>query len=103
MKAGSTLYSDELASCNGLDKLHAHKVINHAMQYVDGKIHVNGMENFWALLMRALGGTYEQAYRFNEWHGKNWDHFKRAIHRVTGRRVTWKRLTGQGHVSESIA
>ena len=86
------------------------------MQYVDGKIHVNGMENFWALLKRALGGTYvsvepfhlfryldEQAYRFNERHGQDWDRFKRAIHRVTSRRVTWKRLTGQDHVSESIA
>ena len=116
VKAGSTLYSDELASYNGLDKLYAHKVINHAVQYVDGKIHVNGMENFWALLKRALGGTYvsvepfhlfryldEQAYRFNERHGEDWDRFKRAVHRVTGRRVTWKRLTGQTHVSESIA
>ena len=116
VKAGSTLYSDELASYGGLDKLYAHKVINHAVQYVDGKIHVNGMENFWALLKRTLGGTYvsvepfhlfryldEQAYRFNERHGKDWDRFKRAIYRVTGRRVTWKRLTGQDHVSESIA
>ena len=86
------------------------------MQYVDGKIHVNGMENFWALLKRALGGTYvsvepfhlfryldEQAYRFNERHGKNWDRFKRAIHRVTGRRVTYRKLTGQDHVAASLA
>ena len=116
VKAGSTLYSDELASYNELDKLYAHKVINHAVQYVDGKIHVNGMENFWSLLKRALGGTYvsvepfhlfryldEQAYRFNERHGDDWDRFMRAIRHATGRRVTYQKLTGQAHVATSIA
>ena len=41
--AGSALYSDELKSYEGLDKDYAHKVINHAVKYVDGKIHTNGM------------------------------------------------------------
>ena len=47
-------------------------------QYVDGKVHTNGMENFWSLLKRGINGTYvsvepfhlfryldEQAFRFN--------------------------------------
>ena len=115
VKAGSALYSDELASYSGLDALYAHKVINHAVKYVDGNVHVNGMENFWALLKRALGGTYvsvepfhlfryldEQAYRFNERHGTDWDRFKRAIHRVTGRRIQYRKLTGQDHVAASV-
>ena len=76
--AGSALYSDDLKSYEGLEEMYAHGVINHAVKYVDGKIHVNGMENFWSLLKRALNGTYvsvepfhlfryldEQAYRFN--------------------------------------
>ena len=114
VKAGSALYSDELASYSGLDALYAHKVINHAVKYVDGNVHVNGMENFWSLLKRALGGTYvsvepfhlfrhldEQAFRFNERHGTDCDRFKRAIHRVAGRRVTYRKLTGQDHVAAS--
>ena len=27
-----------------------HKVIDHANRYVDGKVHTNGLENFWSLL-----------------------------------------------------
>jgi hypothetical protein len=45
---------------------------------VNGKVHINGLENFWSLLKRGINGTYvsaepfhlfrylyEQAYRFN--------------------------------------
>ena len=38
-------------------QLYAQKVINHAVKYVYGNVHTNGMENFWAPLKRALGGT----------------------------------------------
>ena len=108
--AGSALFSDELKSYEGLDAIYAHKVINHAVQYVDGNVHTNGMENFWSLLKRALGGTYvsvepfhlfryldEQAYRFNERHGKDIDRFKRAMSRVVGKRLTYAKLSGQLH------
>jgi hypothetical protein len=37
---------------------YAHQVIDHAVQYVDGKIHTNGLENFWSLLKRSINGTY---------------------------------------------
>ncbi len=107
---GSALYSDELKSYQGLDELYAHKVINHAVEYVDGNVHTNGMENFWALLKRTLGGTYvsvepfhlfryldEQAYRFNERYGTDWDRFHRAIVGVVGKRITYRKLTGQDH------
>ena len=106
--AGSALYTDELASYQGLDAMYAHGVINHAVKYVDENVHVNGMENFWALLKRALGGTYvsvepfhlfryldEQAYRFNERFGTDLDRFKRALNRIVGKRVTYRKLTGQ--------
>ena len=56
--AGSALFSDELLSYDGLEALYAHEVITHAVQYVDGNVHTNGMENFWSLLKRCLGGTY---------------------------------------------
>ena len=35
---------------------YAHQVIDHAVAYVDGKIHTNGMENYWSLLKRGLAG-----------------------------------------------
>src|ERR1039457_4942595 len=76
-ESGSTVYSDELLSYDGLDE-YTHQVINHAETYVNGQIHTNGMENFWSLLKRGLKGTYvsvepfhlhryidEQAFRYN--------------------------------------
>ena len=111
VQAGAALFSDELKSYQGLDALYAHGVINHAVRYVDGKIHINGCENFWSLLKRALGGTYvsveplhlfryldEQAYGFNERHGKDIDRFKRALARIVGRRLTYDEVTGHLHV-----
>ena len=57
---------------------YTHNVVNHLMTYVDGNVHTNGIENFWSLLKRTIGGTYvsvepfhlfryvdEQAFRFN--------------------------------------
>jgi hypothetical protein len=61
-----------------LDAYCAHEVIDHATAYVDGKIHTNGLENFWSLLKRGISGTYvsvepfhlfryldEQSFRYN--------------------------------------
>jgi transposase-like protein len=42
VEAGSALYSDELKSYDGLAGEYAHQVINHAVAYVDGKVHTNG-------------------------------------------------------------
>ena len=33
-------------------------LIDHAEAYVQGDIHTNGAENFWALTKRMLKGTY---------------------------------------------
>lgn len=50
VEAGAALYTDALLSYNGLEGRYAHQVIDHAVAYVDGQIHTNGLENFWALL-----------------------------------------------------
>jgi transposase-like protein len=108
VEAGSALYSDALESYRGLDEFQ-HGVVDHAVQYVDGKIHTNGLENFWSLLKRGLHGTYvsvepfhlfryldEQAFRFNN--RKEMDHFDRfklAMSQIVGKRLTWDRLTGK--------
>ena len=74
----TAIFSDELKSYDGLDTDYQHAVINHAVEYVNGRVHTNTMENFWSLLKRGLHGTYisvepfhlfrnidEQAFRYN--------------------------------------
>ena len=39
--AGAALYSDDLASYDGLQRDYAHQTVNHAIQYVDGRVHTN--------------------------------------------------------------
>jgi hypothetical protein len=43
---------------HGLNDDFIHEVIDHAETYVDGRVHTNGIENFWSLLKRGLLGTY---------------------------------------------
>lgn len=58
VEPGSTLYSDKLLSYLGLEEDFGHQVLDHARAYVEGRVSVNQLENFWALLKRALKGTY---------------------------------------------
>ena len=58
VEAGSALYTDALLSYEGLASEYAHQVVDHAVHYVDGNVHTNGLENFWSLLKRGLEGTY---------------------------------------------
>jgi transposase-like protein len=46
VEAGAALYTDALLSYEGLATEYAHQVVDHAVQYVDGKVHTNGLENF---------------------------------------------------------
>ena len=108
VEAGSALYSDDLRSYDGLEGLYAHQVIDHAVKYVDGKVHTNDMENYWSLLKRGLSGTYvsvepfhlfryldEQAYRFNNRKDiSDFDRFRTAAAQIVGRRLTWKQVVG---------
>jgi transposase-like protein len=57
VQAGSALYTDFLLSYEGLAGEFAHQVVDHAVQYVDGHIHTNGLENYWSLLKRGINGT----------------------------------------------
>ncbi len=110
--AGSALYSDALKSYDGLAQEYAHKVIDHAEKYVDGKVHTNGLENFWSLLKRGINGTYvsvepfhlfryldEQVFRYENraTRGKpldDFDRFKLAAGQIVGKRLTFEQLTG---------
>jgi transposase-like protein len=108
VEAGAALYSDALKSYDGLAGEYAHQVIDHAVAYVDGQVHTNGLENFWSLLKRTISGTYvsvepfhliryldEQSYRYNNRRVKDADRFRMAVDGVTDRRLTYKELTGK--------
>jgi transposase-like protein len=114
VEAGSALYTDFLLSYEGLAGEYAHQVVDHAVEYVDGRVHTNGLENFWSLLKRGINGTYvsvepyhlfryldEQAYRYNSRKDENdnpltdFDRFKTACQKIVGKRLTWDVLTGK--------
>ncbi len=108
VEAGSAIFSDELKSYDGLAADYQHAVINHAVEYANGNVHTNTMENFWSLLKRGLHGTYisvepfhlfryldEQAFRYNN--RKDMDdsaRFDAITAQIVGRRVTYKELIG---------
>ncbi len=111
--ADSALMTDKLPSYDGLIRDYTHYVIDHAERYVDGKVHTNGLENFWSLLKRGLKGTYisvepfhlfryldEQVWRFNnratEDNPKNdGDRFQIALSQIAGKRLTFAEVTGK--------
>ena len=53
-------YTDETAAYEGLPN---HDSVKHSVgEYVDGKVHTNGMESFWAMLKRAHMGDVPQDF-----------------------------------------
>lgn len=107
---GSKVYSDALPSYDHLSFYYQHQVIDHSECYVQGEVHTNGIENFWALLKRGIGGTYvsvepfhlfryldEQAFRFNERAGNDADGFRTAITNIVGPRLTYDALIGESN------
>src|SRR5262245_53080317 len=50
VEPGANVYTDAHASYEGLADAYTHGVIDHAEAYVRGKVHTNGLENFWSLL-----------------------------------------------------
>jgi hypothetical protein len=98
---------------------YVHQVIDHAVAYVDGKIHTNGLENYWSLLKRGINGTYvsvepfhlfryldEQAFRYNNRATEknplnDADRFSAVLSQVAGKRLTYAEVTGK--VGETAA
>jgi len=108
VEAGCAIFTDELKSYEGLSEDYKHAVINHAIEYVNGEVHTNTIENFWSLLKRGLHGTYisvepwhlfryldEQAFRYNNRKDMNdGDRFSAVVSQIAGKRVTYKELIG---------
>jgi transposase-like protein len=118
VQAGSALYSDALLSYEGLDAEYAHQVVDHAVEYVRGKVHTNGLENFWCLTKRSVNGTYvsvepfhlfryldEHEFRFNNRGNRDnpvndGERFIMALSGIVGKRLTYKHLTGKDREQE---
>lgn len=106
--AGSALFTDALKSYEGLSEFQ-HEVVDHAVEYVRGEVHTNGLENFWSLLKRGINGTYvsvepfhlfryldEQAFRYNNRNGFTAkSRFDLAVQQIVGKRLTFDQLTGK--------
>jgi transposase-like protein len=114
--AGSALFTDALQSYEGLESEYAHQVIDHAVEYVRGNVHTNGLENFWSLLKRGLKGTYvsvepfhlfryldEQVFRYNGRTLTDAERFSMAVSGIVGKRVTYQELTGKETAAESTS
>ncbi len=109
VKRGTTVYTDALQSYDDLRYGYTHEVIDHAIAYVRGRVHTNGLENFWSLLKRTIKGTYvsvmpfhlhryldEQTLRYNM--REELDDFGRfafVLAHIVNRRLTYKQLIGE--------
>jgi transposase-like protein len=114
VKYGTKVYTDEATAYdNGMSWHFVHDVINHSERYVRGRVHTNGLENFWSLLKRGLKGTYvavepfhlfryvdEQVFRYNNRKDgdrklTDADRFALAMSQIGGKRLTYAELTGK--------
>lgn len=106
VEKGTEVFTDALASYTGLDNEYIHQVIDHAECYAKGKVHTNGLENYWSLFKRCIKGTHisiepfhlfryldAEAFRFNNRKVKDGDRFTKALGQVEGKRLTYKNLT----------
>jgi len=107
VEKGAEIFTDALKSYNELSDEYQHKVIDHAECYAKGRVHTNGLENFWSLLKRGLGGTYvsvepfqlfryldEQAFRFNERKDDDAGRFAKALRGIVGKGLRYAKLIG---------
>jgi transposase-like protein len=113
VEAGTALFTDTFGAYKGLQGEFEHQIVDHAVRYVDGRVHTNGLENFWSLLKRGLAGTYvavepfhlfryldEQSFRYNNRATKDnplndSDRFDLAVRQIVGKRLTYSELTGK--------
>jgi transposase-like protein len=115
VEAGAAIFTDELKSYDGLEDNFQHQVINHAVEYVNGNVHTNAMENFWSLLKRGLHGTYisvepfhlfryidEQAFRFNDRKMTDAERFDIGVREIVGKRRTYAELIGKTSEAETV-
>ena len=61
VESGSTVFTDEHGGYKGLSSAFHHQSVKHSVgEYVNGMVHTNGIESFWAMLKRGYKGTYHK-------------------------------------------
>jgi transposase-like protein len=104
----SHLYTDAAPGYLALVGQYLHATVDHITKYVAGRVHTNGLENFWSLFKRCIKGTYvqvapfhlfryadEEAWRFNFRDLTDGNRFQRVLRAVVGKRITYRALTAQ--------
>ena len=107
VEQGTNLFTDRHWGYYGLSKDYMHETIDHVHEYVRGRVHTNGIENFWSLLKRAIHGTYvsvepfhvfryldEQTFRFNSREANDGQRFRQLVKDIVGKHLTYSELTG---------
>lgn len=105
VERGASVYTDAHASYSALSEHWLHSFVDHLTTYVIGRVHTNGLENFWSLLKRGIRGTYvsvaafhlsryldEQAFRFNERKLGDAARFHLLMRMLVGKRLTYRQL-----------
>jgi hypothetical protein len=114
VKYGTKVYTDDaVAYEQGMQWRFVHDFVNKTETYVKGRVHVNGVENFWSLLKRGLRGTYvavepfhleryvdEQVFRYNNRGSKDepvndGERMSRLCSQIIGKRLTYAELTAK--------
>lgn len=112
IEVGSTIYSDEHASYQGLDGLfYKHSAVNHsAGHFARGPINTNGIESVWAVLKRGINGVFhhiskkhteryvdEFAFRLNGGNVKRHTLLRldSFVDAVAGKRLTYRELIAE--------
>ena len=101
--------TDSSESYANIAARYVHMFVNHSVQYVMGKVHTNGLENFWSLLKRMIKGTYvhvapfhlqryldEEVFRFNARKKNDGGRFAQVMRGIVGKRITYRQLCAIG-------
>ena len=105
VEEGSTVNTDDFKSYEKLEG-YEHRTVQHSVgEYVEGQIHINGMESFWSMLKRAHKGIYhkmskmhlnryvvEFAERHNIRERDTIEQMQKAVAGMVGKRLKYKEL-----------
>ena len=93
-----------------------YQVIDHAECYAKGKVHTNGLENFWSPFKRCIKGTHvsiepfhlfryldAECFRYNNRKASAATRFLRAALGIIGKRLTYQSLIGESHAEDHTA
>ncbi|HMD54835.1 MAG TPA: IS1595 family transposase, partial [Phycisphaerae bacterium] len=108
IEPGASIYTDAWKPYRKLGPDFQHAFVDHMEKYVDGAVHTNGVENFWALFKRCIKGTYiacepfhleryldEQCFRFNNRKMTDAQRHAAALAMIAGKRITYAQLIGK--------